>query len=159
MTSQFFTYNKGKVIQALRYHFVTRKEIKLLMIVVNVFTILAAGLFFFHKISPFAFLISSCLWFVMMLLFWFLLPRIIYSKSDTFKDKLRVILATDEFVIESERGRNSCLWKDFTNVIESPHFFHLYFNSQSFFIIPKEAFEPDEHEARRVLALRIPPVK
>ena len=38
MTSQFFIYNKGKVIQALRYHFITRKEIKIMIILVNVFT-------------------------------------------------------------------------------------------------------------------------
>ena len=36
------------------------------------------------------------------------------------------------------------------------HFFHLYFNSRSFFIIPKEAFEGDtEHLARKIFSEKI----
>jgi YcxB-like protein len=158
MTSQFFTYNKGKVIQALRYHFITRKEIKALMIVVNIFAIFSAGLYFFHKIAPFAFLLSSLLWFVMMLLFWFLLPAMVYKRANTFQATLRVILTEDEFTIETDRGgRNSWSWKAFNSTIESPHFLHLYFDSRSFFIVPKEAFSHEElMEAKKLLAQKIP---
>jgi len=157
MTSQFFTYSKAKVIQALRYHFITRREIKALMIAVNVFAVLSAALYFFHKISPFAFLLSSTLWFVMMLLFWFILPTMVYKRANTFKATLRVILGSDEFSIENAKGRNSWPWKAFNSWIESPHFFHLYFDSRSFFIIPKEAFSPEEMtEARKVFSEKIP---
>ena len=91
MTSQYFTYNKPKVIQALRYHFITRREIKVMMILVNVFAIISAGLFFFKKVDPLAFLVSSILWFALMVIFWFLLPQMIYRKADTFKDRLQAI--------------------------------------------------------------------
>ena len=156
MTSQFFTYDKRKVIQALRYHFITRREIKILMILVNVFAILSAGLFFFKKISPFAFLISSVLWFTLMIIFWFLLPYMVYRKADTFKDSFRAILSDDVFRIENERGGRSWSWSEFSTWIESPHFFHLYFNTRSFFIVPKDAFEGDDvHEARKILRLKI----
>lgn len=156
MTSSFFTYNKAKVIQALRYHFISRKEIKVMMVMVNVFAILSAALFFFKKISPFAFLISSLLWFIMMILFWFLLPNIIYKKASTFQDRFRAILGEHTFSIENEKGGREWDWSEFSTWIESPHFFHLYFNSRSFFIIPKEAFEgDDEHEARRILTAKI----
>ena len=156
MTSAYFTYHKQKVIQALRYHFISRKEIKVMMVLVNVFAILSATLFFFRKISPFAFLISSILWFVMMILFWFVLPRIIYKRSATFLDRFRVILGEQNFSIENDRGSRGWEWSAFSTWMESPHFFHLYFNSRSFFIIPKEAFEgDDEHAARRILAQKI----
>ncbi len=156
MTSAYFTYHKQKVIQALRYHFISRKEIKVMMVLVNVFAILSATLFFFRKISPFAFLISSILWFVMMILFWFVLPRIIYKRSATFLDRFRVILGEQNFSIENDRGSRGWEWSAFSTWMESPHFFHLYFNSRSFFIIPKEAFEgDDEHAARRILSLKI----
>jgi len=92
MTSSFFTYNKPKVIQALRYHFITRREIKIMIILVNVFAILSAGLFFFKKISPLAFLVSSVLWFTLMLAFWFILPYSIYKRAATFKDGFKVSL-------------------------------------------------------------------
>lgn len=156
MTSAYFTYNKAKVIQALRYHFITRREIKILMILVNVFAILSAGLFFFKKISPLAFLVSSLLWFTLMIVFWFLLPYMVYRKADTFKDRFRAILADDVFRIENERGGRNWSWGEFSTWIESPHFFHLYFNTRSFFIVPKEAFEEDAvHEARKILRLKI----
>ena len=90
MTTNYFEYNKAKVIQALRYHFISRKEIKIMMILVNVFALLSAALFFMKKITPIAFLLSSFLWFLMMILFWFLLPRIIYRKSPSFKEKYRI---------------------------------------------------------------------
>ena len=157
MISQFFSYNKPKVIQALRYHFITRKEIKVMMILVNVFAIVSAALFFFRKISPLAFLLSSVLWFALMIVFWFVLPNMIYRKAATFKDRFCAILSDGEFRIENERGGRSWPWGDFSTWIESPHFFHLYFNSRSFFIIPKEAFEGDEvHEARKIFRAKIP---
>ena len=144
------------MIQALRYHFISRGEIKVLMLVVNVFAILSAGLFYFRKISPLAFLVSSALWFSLMILFWYLLPTIIYRKERTFKDRFRVTLGNNEFSIENERGGRSWNWSEFSTWLESPHFYHLYFNSRSFFIIPKEAFPGDEvHEARRIFAAKI----
>lgn len=156
MTSQYFTYEKGKVIQALRYHFISRKEIKFMMILVNVFAISSAALFFFKKISPLAFLISSVLWFVMMLAFWFFLPTMIYKKNSTFKDRFKATLDDDGFMIENDRGSRGWQWNQFSTTLETPHFFHLYFDSRSFFIVPKEAFEgDDEHEARKILREKI----
>ncbi len=156
MTSEYFTYDKAKVIQALRYHFISRREIKILLILVNVFALLSAGLFFFKKISPLAFLISSAMWFSLMILFWFLLPIIIYRRAQTFKDSFRVLMDENEFAIENERGSKGWEWSAFSTWMESPHFYHLYFNSRSFFIIPKDAFPGDEvHEARKIIRARI----
>ena len=156
MTSQFFIYNKGKVIQALRYHFISRREIKVMIILVNVFAIVAAGLFFFKKVSPMAFLVSSVLWFTMMMAFWFLLPITIFKKSITFQQRLKATFGKDEFTIENEKGSRSWLWREFTTTMESPHFFHLYFDERSFFIVPKEAFLDEEVPlVRKLLAAKI----
>jgi hypothetical protein len=126
------------------------------MIFVNVFAILSALLFFFKKISPLAFLISSFLWFLLMIVFWYLLPQVIYRKASTFKDSFRAILSANDFTIENNMGSRGWDWTSFTTWMESPHFFHLYFNSRSFFIIPKDAFEgEDVHEARKILAAKI----
>lgn len=126
------------------------------MILVNVFAILSAALFFFKKVSPLAFLISSVLWFSLMILFWFLMPYMVYKKADTFKDRFKAILSDSEFRIENDRGGRSWDWSEFTTWIESPHFYHLYFSSRSFFIVPKDAFEGDDaHEARNILRAKI----
>jgi len=156
MTSAFFTYDKKKVIQALRFHFISRKEIKIMMILVNVFAVLSAGLFYFKKVSPLAFLISSLLWFALMILFWYSLPYMVYKKADTFQDRFKAILGDESFRIENERGGRSWNWSEFSSWIESPHFYHLYFNSRSFFIVPKDAFEGDDvHEARKIFRAKI----
>ena len=156
MTSSYFTYNKQKVIQALRYHFITRREIKIMIILVNVFAILSAALFFFKKISPLAFLVSSVLWFTLMISFWFILPYSIYKKAATFKDGFKVSLEDQHLFLENERGSKSWPWTSFSSFIESPHFFHLYFDSRSFFLIPKDAFESDVvHDARKFFTNKI----
>jgi len=127
-----------------------------MMILVNVFAIVSAALFFFKKISPLAFLISAFLWFIMMVAFWFFLPITIYKRSATFKDKFKATLGKESFIIENERGSRSWSWAEFSSSMESPHFFHLYFNTRSFFIVPKDAFAGDDvHEARKIIAAKI----
>jgi hypothetical protein len=156
MTSSIFYYNKAKVIQALRYHFITRKEIRLMMILVNIFAITSAALLFFKKISPLAFLMGSVLWFTLMLAFWFILTYSIYRKAQTFKDHFAVTLGDQHLFLENERGSKSWPWTAFSSIAESPHFFHLYFDTRSFFLIPKEAFAKEEIAAiRKELKLKI----
>jgi YcxB-like protein len=156
MISNKFIYSKPKVIQALRYHFISRPEIKIVMVLINLLAIGSAALYFFKQISPLAFLIMSFLWFFLMILYWFVLPQVIYKQSATFKDSFTAILGKEEFAIENEKGHKGWEWKNFSTWMESPHFFHLYFNPRSFFIIPKEAFEgDDESEARKILSSKI----
>ncbi len=156
MTTSFFTYDKRKVIQALRYHFISRREIKVMMILVNVFAIASAVLFYTKKITPAAFLISSVLWFFLMILFWYILPNTIYRQAKTFRDRFKAYLSDTTFTLENEQGSRGWEWKSFSNWVESPHFFHLYFNPRSFFIIPKDAFDgDDEHEARKIFQQKI----
>ncbi len=126
------------------------------MILVNVFAIFAAGLYFFKKVSAYAFMGSSFLWFILMISFWFILPNIIYSKAATFKDRFKVSFEDQHMFLENERGSRSWPWTAFSSMIESPHFFHLYFDSRSFFIIPKDAFYGDAlQEARQLLKNKI----
>jgi hypothetical protein len=151
-----FTYDKNKVIQALRYHFITRKEIKIMIILVNVFAISLWGIVLYGKIQPLAFLAFSVMWFVLMIVFWFYCPAWSIKKQATFQDRLKVSLLEQEFKIENDRGAQSWEWSKFSTWMESPHFFHVYFNSRSFFIIPKNAFTDDEvFDARKILAAKI----
>lgn len=135
----YFAYDKKQVLQALRYHFISRSEIKVLLIVVNVFAIAAAILLSLHKVSPLAFLLSSILWLSLMAAFWVVLPRMVYRKSPTFKDQFTMLFSVDGVRLENERGYNEWKWNQFTTYIESPLFIHLYFNSSSFFLVPKDA--------------------
>ncbi|HZK63821.1 MAG TPA: YcxB family protein [Puia sp.] len=136
-----FEYDKKQVLQALRYHFISRPEIKILLILLNVFTILSAILFFMHKIQPLSFLTFSLLWFVLLITIWRLLPLSVYRKSQTFQDQFSMDLNEQEVVLQTERGSHAWQWREFSSFLESPHFFHLYFNSRSFFLVPKDAFK------------------
>jgi hypothetical protein len=139
----FFSYDRKLVIQALRYHFITRPEIRILMILVNVFAILSAALFYFKRVSPFAFLISSLLWIGLMITFWFVLPGIIYRKSSTFKDAFKMVFGEHGIRLENERGFTEWGWNMFSSYYESPHFIHLYMDTRSFFLVPKVAAEEE----------------
>ena len=143
MTIQF-TYNKKQVLQALRYHFITRPEIRIMIIVVNIFALFSLALFYFKKVTPLAFLVSSFMWFILMISFWFVLPSMVYNRASTFKDHFIMNFDAESFSVGNERGSRSWPWQALKNFVESPHFFHLYFDSRSFFLVPKNSFQNSE---------------
>jgi hypothetical protein len=138
-----FSYDKKKVIQALRYHFISRKEIKILIILVNVFAVLSAVLFYFKKVSPIAFLVSSFLWVALMVAFWFMLPFLIYRQTEAFRDSFILSIHEPVLRLENERGYTEWEWSRFESYFETPGFIHLYFNTKTFFLIPKEGMSED----------------
>lgn len=156
MTVQF-SYERKSVLQALRYHFLSRREIRLMIILVNVFALSSLLLFYFKKILPLAFVVGSLLWFVLMISFWFILPGLVYRRNATFKDHFTMHFEEDTFSLGNERGSRSWLWKELSKFMETPYFFYFYFNSTSFFLIPKTAFaNPDElQQLRTVLKEKI----
>ncbi len=97
-----FSYDKKKVIQALRYHFVQKPEIRVLMILVNVFAIAAAVLFYMKKIRPEPFLLGSFIWIMLMASFWYFLPNNIYRKAATFQDSFIIDFNESAIRLENE---------------------------------------------------------
>lgn len=152
-----FSYNKKKVIQALRYHFINRREIRVLIVLVNVFAILAAALFFFHKVSPMAFLLSTVLWLFLLSAVWYFLPYTVYKRASTFQQTFKLNFSDYGVSISANTAHAEWSWKQFSTYIESPHFIHLYFDSKTFFLVPKAAIEEqaDIIEVRRLLRERI----
>ncbi len=152
-----FGYEKKQVLQGLRYHFLTRREIKLLLIFINVFAIASAILFYMDMIQAISFLIFSILWFVLMLVIWRILPASIYRSSATFKDEFIMHFENQGVRLETERGTQDWLWGKFSHFVETPYFFHLYFDSRSFFLVPKDAFRDIAalHETRALLRQKI----
>ncbi len=151
-----FSYDKRKVIQALRLHFIARREIKLMMILVNVFAILSALLFYTKKIRPEPFLLGTVIWLMMLIAIWYILPYSIYSKSQTFKEQFTIWINETTLRLENDKGFVTWQWNMFTRFFESPNFFHLYFNEKSFFLIPKEDMTEDlKHEFRALLNLKL----
>jgi YcxB-like protein len=139
-----FEYDKSKVLQALRFHFINKKDIRLLLILVNVVAIISGTLFFLKKIPPTVFLMTSVMWIVLMILFWFLMPRMIYSRNRTFKDSFHVTVDGTSLNLQHKEGGRTWHYKDFINWFESPHFLHLYVGPNSFFIIPKYPFSNEQ---------------
>ena len=152
-----FAYDKRQVLQALRYHFISRPELRIMIIVVNVFALLSAILFYFKMITPLALLVGSTLWFVLMITIWFLLPLTVYRRAATFRDHFTMDFQKDNFTVGNERGSRSWAWKELKKFMETPNFFHLYFDSRSFFLVPKTGFgNSDEiYEMRQLLKEKV----
>jgi hypothetical protein len=140
MTIQF-GYEKKQVLQALRYHFLSRPEIKVLLIVINLFALASAALFAFKKIQALPFLIFSFLWFMLLLVIWRLLPSSIYNKAHTFQDHFSMRFGEQGVELSNASGAKEWYWDSFSSFVESPYFFHLYFDARSFFLVPKDAFQ------------------
>ena len=149
----YFGYEKEKVLQALRYHFISRPEIRIMLITVNAFAIGSIILYALHKITPMAFLVGSFLWIVLMVSFWFILPGIVYKKAVTFKHNFSMSFNDTGFSLEHERGSKSWQWNALKSFLESPHFFHLYFDSRSFLLVPKSgcADKDEVYELRQLI--------
>lgn len=151
-----FTYEKKKVLQALRYHFLSRREIRLMIVAINVFALASAALFYFKKILPHAFLFGSSLWFLLMIAFWFLLPGLVYRRNATFRDHFTMDMGPDHFTIGNERGSRQWAWRSVSKFLETPYFFHLYFDNRSFFLVPKDGLSRDEtFDMRQLLKEKI----
>jgi hypothetical protein len=153
----YFGYEKGQVLQALRYHFISRPEIRIMLILVNVFALASITLYALKKITPMAFLSGSFLWIILMISFWFILPGLVYRRAETFKHSFRMDFASHGFTLSHERGQRSWAWDALSSFIESPHFFHLYFDSRSFLLIPKSGCrDRDEvYELRQLLKEKV----
>jgi hypothetical protein len=152
MTVQF-GYNKKQVLDGLRGHFFSKPEIRTLAIIINVFAILSAVLFYFKRIQAISFLIFSVLWFLLWISIRRLLPLSIYKRSATFRDTFILNLDERGVLLETERGSQLWQWTDFSGFKETLYFFHLYFDSRSFFMIPKDSFKdiPEIQAARQLL--------
>lgn len=153
----FFEYDKGQVMQALRYHFISRPEIKIMLIIVNVFALFSIVLYAMGKITPLAFLVSSFLWVMLMIGFWYIFPIMVYRRTETFKHSFSMDFENQGFSLNHERGSRSWPWSELSSFLESPHFFHLYFDSRSFFLVPKSGFTGNDQvaELRQLLKEKI----
>ncbi|HMR92112.1 MAG TPA: YcxB family protein [Chitinophagaceae bacterium] len=153
-----FDYEKGQVMQALRYHFISKPEIRIMIILVNVFALASVILYALKKITPFAFLIGSLLWIVLMISFWFILPMLVYRRAETFRHAFSMNFDDSGFDLQHERGGRRWAWNALSHFIESPHFFHLYFDSRSFFLVPKSGCGDRDgvHALRELLKSHIP---
>ncbi len=59
----------------------------------------------------------------------------------------------ENVILRTEKGEKEWEWEAFSKFVESPFFFHLYFDPRSFFLVPTDAFETNEakQEARRII--------
>jgi YcxB-like protein len=140
MTIQF-GYHKKQVLDGLRSHFFGMMEIRVLFIVINLFAILSAILFYFKKIQPLPFLIFSVLWFLLWISIRRLLPLSIYKKSETFRDSFTLSMEEKGVMLQTHKGSQAWPWNAFSEFKETANFFLLYFNRRSFFMVPKDAFK------------------
>jgi hypothetical protein len=129
-----------------------------MLILVNVFAMLSIALYALKKISAGPFLVGSFLWVVLMISFWFILPWLVYRRAVTFKHRFSMSFEEEGFTLSHEKGSKSWPWTALKNYLESPHFFHLYFDSRSFFLVPKEGCrDTDEvYELRKLIKSKVP---
>ena len=146
-----FSYDKKKVLQALRYHFIWQPEIRILLIIVIVFDIVSAILYMIGKVRPEPFLLGSFIWLLFIASFWFILPNNIYKKSATFKDNFLIDFENNTITLQNDKGMMQWQWNQFVKFFESPHFFHLYLSAKSFFLIPKDNMDDDFRQGLRNL--------
>lgn len=140
-----FTYNREEVINALRFHFLRRGEIKVFRNTLIILLIAAIAGYLFRVVN-FNALLGIC---VMMIIigwaFWYLLPVSTYNKAATFKDNIRLRYNEEGLAISTgTTGERSLSWRNFSQIVETRSFFFLYRDKRSFFLIPTSAFASED---------------
>lgn len=136
-----FHYDKTAVIGALRTHFLSRRETKILRILVVVFFLLA--LWAYTKgIVPYSLVVVLFAVIILLtIVFWFILPKSIYRKTRTFAEpSINLDVNDDGISIGTHAGAHRLPWNSFNRVLESQYFYYLYRSNNSFFLIPTDAF-------------------
>jgi hypothetical protein len=92
-----------------------------------------------------------------MLIVWRILPRSIYKRSRTFQDHFMMDINAEYVLLRTEKGEKEWRWQAFSKFVESPFFFHLYFDPRSFFLVPTDAFDTAEakQQARELMKANI----
>ena len=139
-----FTYNREEVINALRFHFLRRGEIKVFRNAL-VILLLATVIGYVFRLVNF----NAMLGIVLMMLvlgwaFWYLLPVSTYNKAATFRDNIRLHYNDEGMAIQTGVGERQLSWRNFNQIVETDSFFYLYRDKRSFFLIPTSAFQSSE---------------
>ena len=138
-----FSYNKEEVLNALRYHFLQRGEIKVFrntLFILLSFTLLGYA----YKLVTVGALVGiAAMIVIIILVFWYMLPVSIYNKAATFKDNIHLNYSEEGIVITSRSSETErqWSWKNFTQVVEAKNFFFLYRGKKNFFLVPTSAFK------------------
>lgn len=147
-----FTYKKEEVINALRFHFLRRGEIKVFRNTLIILLLATVIGYVFRMVNFNAMLGIVVMMVILGWAFWYLLPVSTYNKAATFRDNIRLRYNEDGMAIVSGHGERSLSWRSFTQIVETQSFFFLYRDKRSFFLIPTSAFENDEaHQQFREL--------
>lgn len=148
MAEVHFKYDKAEVINALRIHFLSRKETKILKILCGVLFLFALW-GYWTSIVSYGLLLGVFVVIVLLsIIFWYVLPASIYRKARTFHEpSIRLEYNGDGMAIGTQAGARHLSWQSFHRVLETSEFFYLYRNSNSFFLIPTKAFS-DENDRK-----------
>lgn len=152
-----FGFDKKKVIKALRLYFISRREIRFMIILVNVLAILLLVAFSLKYLSAANYIVFCFLWVILMVFFWFVFPYSVYAKTIMFKHEYSMTFGEGEFSLEHKGRAKSWPWSSLKKYIESPDFFHLYFDSRTFLLVPKDACKDSDevHELRTLISLKV----
>jgi hypothetical protein len=150
-----FHYDKKAVINGLRFHFLNRTETKVIRVLfVLLFIIAIWG--YLKNVLPYAVVVIVFVLIVLLsIVLWLILPNTIYRKAKTFHEHA-IVLEYDEegLSIGTHAGARQLPWQSFSRVIETDYFFYLYRSNNAFFLIPADAFTPEERNDFRELLHR-----
>ncbi len=140
-----FKYRRREVIEALRFHFMNKPEIKLFRTFLILLVIAAFIGYFTDYISLNALTWIFIIFIALVFLLWFILPFSVYRRAHTFREpELTLSVSEETLTIGTNKGKSRIAWQRFSNVMETKDFFYLYRSNKSFFLIPANAFNSKE---------------
>ena len=122
-----FSYNKEEVLNALRYHFLQRGEIKVFRNTLFILLAFTLAGFAYRLVTVGALICIASMVVLIVLVFWYMLPVSIYNKANTFKDDIHLNYSEEGITIStrSSEVEKQLSWKNFTQLVEAKNFIFL----------------------------------
>lgn len=138
-----YSISEAEFLEAYEAHWRIKKQSSKSNLIYGVVALLLGGALYFY-IGWIGVLLAAvgAILIVMVMLRRFLHIRA-YRENKKYRDQIEVVFTEEKIEVRSNDGESKLNWSVFQKYVDTQHFLLLYISSNSFSIIPKQAFKDD----------------
>jgi len=158
--SLHFKYSKKQILKAYQFHYSTifhpKRDITIaiFLLIIGVYFIQING---FNYILA-SLIVISILFLGLQLLSFYVIPHVIFISHSKYREECHLILKDEGILYKTKEIDSEIKWSFYNRILENDDFILLYYEKNSFTILPKAEFysDIDLRELKKTLLEKIP---
>ena len=148
-----FKYSFDEYIDAFRLHYSQLKRLKrnivfsVVLLLLGVALCLFLGYSFFNSVPIYA----SVILVAFLLSEFFLAPSKIFHSDPRLQEEHVLIFSDEKILFRNAKMTIALKWKQYSHFVENDEFYLLYYQEETFLIIPKRCFKTESMESFKKL--------